>query len=177
MGIRWKAAGSALLAILSAVGVFYCAASDPHSGRGFAILMVYFCIQLIFTPSTDEVEEEVNVGNYLANGINKTAAMAALIAFASPHPQFTGALLWLGVSFLFLSSAAIDLGHVCFWVAKKVKTYRDDKAQYRARILAEIAITNSLKVEEIQKAQDNQMEDDLLSDLSDFLNGTDANKA
>ena len=179
MKLGFRLVGSGLLALLAVGGVLYCVSSDPHSTKGFLVVLMYFCIQasiMSFAMPFDE-DAEASIGNYLAHGINKTAAMVALIAFASPHPQFTGALLWLGVSFLFLSSGAKDLGHVCFFVVQEVKTYRSNKAQVKARIQAEIAITNSLKVEEMKIAQDNQMEDDLLSDLSDFLSGADSNKA
>ena len=175
--IRWKLVGSALLALLAAGGISYCATSDPHSARGFAILLVFFVIQVVIMPLDADDADGMSVWGHLGQGINKTAAMVALIAFASPHPQFTGVLLWLGISFLFLSSSAKDFGHVLYVAVHEMKIHREHKAQMKARIQAEIEITDALKAEEMRKAQDSQIEDDLLEDLSDFLNGTDSNKA
>lgn len=173
-----------LTALMAALGLF-CAPfgiNDPQSSVGFFILALLFFIQTLlcsFAIRFDGAKERT-LPSYLAYGINKLSAVAALIAFAAPHPHFTGVMLWLGVSILILSSGAKDLCHVGYSVWKDVRNWWVSRTQvvdpFHIGAGPDALFQGQDFAAEMRQQELNRKaeEESLLADLAGFLADTDS---
>jgi hypothetical protein len=173
---------SGVLAVLTTAGGLLfgliMVVDDPQTTNGLFVLSLYFFIQMMIVAFSVRFDGTKKIGlpEYAAHGVNKLAAMFALIAMAAPHPQVTGVLLWVGVSILFLSSGAKDLFHVGYSLWKVVRNFWNrtavhDPFQATTGNASDKGQQMREWVEEDRKAK---IEEALLADLSGFLAGTDS---
>jgi hypothetical protein len=180
MSSGWVIAISVLLALVAATASIFCwpfGINDQQSSSGFAVMSLFFFIQAIMHSSLIQFGErdEISLGEYLGRGINKLLAVVALSIYAVPHPAFTGVLLWVGISLLFLNSGAKDICHVGYTLWKEVKEYVADWRDAKQRDKAQQAMVTALLAEEAKVKQAALVEEGLMSDLANFLDDSNPN--
>lgn len=167
---------SATVAVLSAGLGAYClpwGINDQQSSAGFFILALFFFITSLSKAMTiqfgDIQESSANLVDCFFQGVNKWIATGLLATFAVPHPQFTGILLWSGISGILFYSGLMNVLHVLFTLNKAFKDYLEERRSVREQMRAQKAMADLLHLQEVQVKKSAQMEEDLVADLNSFF--------
>ena len=167
--------GYILITIVTALLSIACHSTtfaDPQSGAGFRTLTLFLVIETILLAFRVQFEDhpvDRSTANYLGTGLNRFTAAIVLILTAVPHPALTGVLLWLGISVILLRSGAMHLLHVGFVAWRGIQSHWDTWTAVRHREKAEQEMAAALKAQEIKAQQEAKIEEDLISDLNNFL--------
>lgn len=147
--------------------------NDPQSSSGFLILALFFFITSLSKAMTiqfGELEENSTaLVDCFFQGINKWIAAGLLFAFAVPHPQFTGILLWTGIAGILTYSGLKNICHVLFVLNKSVKSFMEERRAVKAQMRTEKAMADLLNLEEAQAKWNAQIEEGLVNDLASYL--------
>lgn len=176
VGIVLTATAAVLLAGLG-VACLPWGINDPQSSSGFLILALFFFITSISRAMTiqfGELEENTTaLVDCFFRGVNKSIAAGLLFAFAVPHPQFTGIVLWTSVAGLLAYSGLKNFAHVGFVLNNAVKSFMEQRKATKEFLKKEQAMVELRNLQREQAKWDAQVEEGLVADLANYLASSD----